>query len=249
MQGSGRGKQGIALFDLDQTLVPWDTQLLFCNWVLCHEPVRRLFLLILLLFLPLSSFLGSEGMKRVFLSFLWRIRRERLEELVKGFVERYVPSEFYPALLEELARESARGRRTLLVSASPEFYVRPLGEALGFDASYGTRVEFGEVMPLFPDFTGGNNKQEVKVQRLLEEGEIDGAGVQENSAGYSDSTADLPMLRLCVEVTAVNPGAELSLLAEEHGWRVFRPERPFQGKRQMAWRCLKQLCGLERIDQ
>ena len=64
-------KRGVALFDLDQTLVPWDTQLLFCNWVLRHEPIRRLFLLILLPFLPLSLVLGSEGMKRVFLSFLW----------------------------------------------------------------------------------------------------------------------------------------------------------------------------------
>jgi phosphatidylglycerophosphatase C len=240
-------KRGIALFDLDQTLIPWDTQLLFCNWVLRHEPARRLFLLVLLPFLPLARVLGSEGMKRVFLSFLWRMRRERLAELVDGFVARYVPSEFYPSLLEEVARESARGRRTLLVSASPEFYARPIGEALGFDATFGTRVEFGEVMPLFPDFIGGNNKLEVKVQRLLEEGAIDRVGVLEESAGYSDSPVDLPMLRLCEEVTAVNPGEELTRIAEEHGWRIVRPERPFRDKRQMAWRCLRQMCGLEKV--
>ncbi len=247
VQESASGKPRLALFDLDQTLIPWDTQLLFCNWVLRHEPVRRLFLLFLLPFLPLWWVLGSEGMKRVFLSFLWKMRRERLEELVENFVERYVPSECYSGLLEELAKEGERGRRTILLSASPEFYARPIGEALGFDASYGTRVEFGDTMPLFPDFTGGNNKREVKVQRLLEEGEIEQVEVLEDSAGYSDSTVDLPMLRLCEEITVVNPGAELGSLAEEHGWRVMRPARPFRDRHQMAWRCLKQMCGLERI--
>lgn len=247
MNKTGSPRGGLALFDLDQTLLPWDTQLLFCNWVLRHEPWRRLFLLVLLPFLPLSRVLGSEGMKRVFLSFLWGMRRDRLEELVAGFVKRYVPSEFYPGLLEELAEEGKRGRRTVLVSASPEFYARPIGEALGFDASYGTRVEFGEVMPLFPDFTGGNNKREEKVRRLLEESEIADESIQPDSAGYSDSPVDLPMLRLCGEVTTVNPGAALTRLAEENGWRILRPARPFRDKRGMAWRCLRQVCGLERV--
>ena len=113
---------GIALFDMDQTLVQWDTQLLFCNWVLRAEPVRRLFLLIFLPFLPLTKVLGSEGMKRIFLSFLWGMRRERLDELVAGFVEHYVPAEFYPEVLEEVKKEKAKGRLTVMTSASPEIY-------------------------------------------------------------------------------------------------------------------------------
>jgi len=32
-------KVGYALFDLDQTIVPWDTQLSFCNYVLKREPL------------------------------------------------------------------------------------------------------------------------------------------------------------------------------------------------------------------
>ena len=238
-------KGGIALFDLDQTLIAWDTQLLFCNWVLRREPLRRAYLLFFLPFLVLARELGSEGLKRVFLSFLWRMPRQRLEELVEEFVDYYVPREFYPSMLEVLAAEREKGRRLVLVSASPEFYARPLGEALGFDASYGTRVEFGDLMPLFPDFTGGNNKREVKVSRLLEEGEIREEGIQENSSGFSDSTVDLPMLRLCEEVMVVNPGAELQAIAEEEDWEVVCPERPFQSRGQMAWRCLKQMCGLD----
>ena len=239
---------GLALFDLDQTLIAWDTQLLFCNWVLRKEPVRRLYLVVFVPFLVLSKVLGSEGMKRIFLSFLWRMPRQQLEDLVEEFVAYHVPRSFYPSMLEVLAEERAKGRRLVLVSASPEFYARPLGEALGFDASYGTRVEFEGFMPLFPDFTGGNNKKEVKVSRLLEEGEIVENGVQKNSRGFSDSTVDLPMLELCEEVTVVNPGEKLWEIAESRGWETVRPSRPFSSRRAMAFRCLRQICGLDTVS-
>lgn len=236
---------GLALFDLDQTLIAWDTQLLFCNWVLRKEPLRRLYLVVFVPFLVLSRVLGSEGMKRIFLSFLWRMPRQQLEDLVEEFVAYHVPRSFYPSMLEVLAEERAKGRRLVLVSASPEFYARPLGEALGFDASYGTRVEFEGFMPLFPDFTGGNNKKEVKVSRLLEEGEIVENEVQKNSSGFSDSMVDLPMLELCEEVTVVNPGEKLLEVAESRGWETVRPGRPFSSRRAMAFRCLKQIFGLD----
>tara|TARA_B100001109_G_scaffold253042_1_gene250092 strand:- start:1389 stop:2138 length:750 start_codon:yes stop_codon:yes gene_type:complete len=239
---------GLALFDLDQTLIAWDTQLLFCNWVLRKEPLRRLYLVVFVPFLVLSKVLGSEGMKRIFLSFLWRMPRQQLEDLVEEFVAYHVPRSFYPSMLEVLAEERAKGRRLVLVSASPEFYARPLGEALGFDASYGTRVEFEGFMPLFPDFTGGNNKKEVKVSRLLEEGEIVENEVQKNSSGFSDSTVDLPMLELCEEVTVVNPGEKLWEIAESRGWETVRPSRPFSSRRAMAFRCLRQICGLDTVS-
>ena len=206
MPESKKTQGGYALFDMDQTLVPWDTQLLFCNWVLREEPLRRLFLLLFLPMLVFLKVLGAEGMKRVFLSFLWGIRRERLEELVEGFVAHYVTEEFYPEMLEEVKREKAKGRITVMTSASPEIYAVPIGRALGFDHSFGTRVEYGEVMPLFPDFTRGNNKGAVKVARLEEELGIElREGKLANSSGFSDSKADLPMLEICEEVTAVHP--------------------------------------------
>jgi len=237
-------QQGIALFDMDQTLVQWDTQLLFCNWVLRHEPVRRLFLLVFLPFLPLARVLGSEGMKRIFLSFLWRMRRERLDELVSGFVAHYVPAGFYPEVLEEVAKEKAKGRLTVMTSASPEMYAKPIGEALGFDVSLGTRVEFGEVVPLFPEFTRGNNKGAVKVDRLREELDIELVdGKLPDSAGYSDSKADLPMLEICEEVTAIHPEGSYAQRAADEGWRVLNPQRLWKDRREFAWACLRMLLG------
>ncbi len=237
---------GVALFDLDGTLLPWDMQLLFCNYVLRRRPLRRLYLFFFLPALPFAPLLGPARLKRVFLSFLWGMRRERLTELVEGFVAQHVPDAFYGEVLEEAARERARGRRTVLISASPEFYVAPVGEALRFDFAFGTRVEFGDSVPLFPKFRGGNNKHAAKVSRLREELGIRTGGIIPDSAGYSDSMADQPMLQLCEEKTVIHPEGELQALAERRGWRSLRPPRPYRDRRAFLWRCAKQVCGMDK---
>ena len=246
---TGEKKQGYALFDMDQTLIQWDTQLLFCNWVLRAEPVRRLFLLIFLPMLVFAKVLGSEGMKRVFLSFLWGMGRERLEELVESFVEQYVPGEFYPEMMEEVRRQKELGRITVLTSASPEIYAVPIGKALGFDHSFGTRVEYEEAVPLFPDFTRGNNKSEVKVSRLQEELGVElQEGKLPGSSGFSDSKVDLPMLELCDEVMAVHPEGSFLERAQEEGWQIVKPARVWKDRREFASACLRMMLGIYPIS-
>ncbi|MGB0774724.1 MAG: HAD family hydrolase, partial [Akkermansiaceae bacterium] len=78
---SRAASSGYALFDLDQTLIPWDTQLLFCNFVLKRQPWRRIYLLILVPFLPFSKLLGAGGMKRVFLNYLVGMDQGELDAL------------------------------------------------------------------------------------------------------------------------------------------------------------------------
>ena len=76
---------GIALFDLDGTLIAWDCQLLFRHFVLRREPWRGIFLPVFLVFLPFAGLLGCGRMKRVFLSYLWRMDPEKLGGLLAGF--------------------------------------------------------------------------------------------------------------------------------------------------------------------
>ncbi|HEY8991820.1 MAG TPA: hypothetical protein VIM46_07575 [Luteolibacter sp.] len=51
-----------------------------------------------------------------------------------------------------------------------------------------------------------------------------------DSHGYTDSTADLPMLAICERATLVNPSPELTELAERQGWMIVRPARPWKSK-------------------
>jgi HAD superfamily hydrolase (TIGR01490 family) len=234
----------VALFDFDGTLLPWDTQKLFCHYVLQQHPQRRWYFLLFLFMTPLAGVLGAEGMKRVFLSFLWKMKRHEVEVLARGFAEMWVPTCIWPEMLDRLAQHRQRGDLTILISASPEPYVKEMGRILGFDLSYGTVIEFPEQgLPLFPDLI--NNKGWNKVLRLrreLEAESFDGAQLRQ-AHGYTDSTADLPMLTLCQSATVVNPSTRLRAIAEEKDWEIVSWPRPWKSKFHRLFQRLKYLTG------
>jgi HAD superfamily hydrolase (TIGR01490 family) len=230
------------LFDLDGTLIAWDCQLLFRHFVLRREPWRGVFLPVFLAFTPLAGWLGAATMKRIFLSYLWRMSGETLAEYSREFAKALMPG-IYPELRDMLERHRAAGHLLILASASPEFYVKEIGRELGFDLVLGTPVETG---PLFPDLE--NHKGEAKVARLRE---VLPASYFENGKlrecrGYTDSRADLPMLGLCGSATVVNPSPALAALAEQNGWQIVRPARPWKTRAGFALRALALLTGLGR---
>lgn len=231
---------GIGLFDLDGTLIAWDCQLLFRHHVVRREPWRIVFLPIFLGLLPLYPILKTEGMKRVFLSYLWKMPPGDLARHAAEFADSVMPA-IYQETRAELEKHRAAGHLTILTSASPEFYVSEIGKRLGFDVVHGTRAEMG---PLFPDLV--NNKGAEKVVRLREllppSYFVDGKVV--NSRGYTDSTADLPLLAVCGEGMIVNPKPRLLAIGEANGWTVVRPARPWKSKAGFVIRALKLLLGI-----
>lgn len=220
--------RGLALFDLDGTLIAWDTQVLFCDHVLKREGWRRAYLPFFAAFLPAAGILGAEGMKRVFLSYLWRVERPQLDAWIREAVAAYVPARCYPPLLERLKQHQHAGHLTVLASASPEYYVKEIGRVLGFDLALGTPVETGDRMPLLPELR--NHKGAEKVRRMSEIFGPPPGGVWPGSHGYSDSSADLPMLHCCERNTLVNPSPRLTATGEEKGWEILRPEKPWHGR-------------------
>jgi HAD superfamily hydrolase (TIGR01490 family) len=235
-------QRGLALFDLDGTLIAWDTQVLLCDLVLKREGWRRAYLLFFAAFLPAARILGAEGMKRVFLSYLWRVDRAQLEAWVDELVAGFFPAKCYPEMLERLARHREAGDLTVLASASPEFYVKAVGRVLGFDLALGTPVEMGARMPLLPELR--NHKGGEKVRRLSEILGAPPQGGWPRSHGYSDSSADLPMLGCCVRNTLVNPSPRLTATGEALGWEIVRPEKPWRGKAGHLAELLRRTTGL-----
>lgn len=227
------------MFDLDGTLIAWDCQLLFRHFVLGREPSRGIFLPVFLAFLPLSGLLGAAGMKRVFLSYLWKMNPEVIARYSREFAASLMP-QIYPELREKLEHHRAAGHFLILASASPEFYVSEIGSELGFDLTLGTPVETG---PLFPDLE--NHKGVAKVERLkhLLPASYFENGKLRHCHGYTDSTADLPMLELCDSATVVNPSPRLSEIAENFGWEIVRPKRPWRSRLGFATRTFQLLVG------
>jgi HAD superfamily hydrolase (TIGR01490 family) len=231
---------GIALFDLDGTLLAWDCQLLFRDFVVRQEPWRRILLLLFLALVPLAPLLGTDRMKRVFLAFLWRMPEDQLARHFRNFADSVVPL-IYTDVRDMLENHRRSGHLLILASASPEGYVKEIGARLGFDISLGTPVDHG---PLFPQLT--NHKGAAKVRRLhsvLTGRHFSGEKLI-HSHGYTDSTADLPMLALCDTATVVNPKPRLEAMARENGWAVIRPRRPWRGTLDHALRSLCLLVGI-----
>jgi len=234
--------KGIALFDLDGTLIPWDCQLLFRHHVVRQEPWRRIFLPIFLGLVPFCGLIGTEGMKRVFLSYLWKMPPETLARYSKEFAASVMPA-IYPELLDEIERHRQEGHLLIMVSASPEFYVAEIGKRLGFHLVHGTVLEN---RLLFPDLE--NHKGAAKVERLHEV--LPPAyfehGMLRNCRGYTDSTADLPMLELCQSALLVNPSPTLVAAGKGRDWKIVRLARPWKSKLGFASRAIRLLFGIGR---
>ena len=232
--------KGIALFDMDGTLLAWDCQLLFRHHVLREEPLRGFSVVLFLKFLPFAGVLGTENLKRIFHCFLWKMSPEQLSEYSQSFAKSLLPS-IYPQLKSALDQHRAAGHLTILSSASPECYVAEVGKLLGFDLSLGTVLENDA---LFPDLVNHKGANKVtRLRKLLPASYfIDGKLV--NSHGYTDSTADLPMLEICHQATVVNPKPELTELAEQNHWTILRPALPWKSTSDKLWRVALLLLGI-----
>jgi phosphoserine phosphatase len=227
-------KNGYALFDLDHTLLPFDTQVLFCNYVLQREGWRRIYLVWFLPCLPflVLRILSLRTMKRVFSSYLWGMKRERLETYVAAFLESDFDRALYPAVVAEVERNREEGRLLILNSASPEFYLKGISAKLGFDHFVGTNMAISEKMSFLPAISGPNNKHGAKITAMVTRGLIpDDVLVLGNSWAYSDSPADIPLLEVAENGVMIHPGAKLAAVGADQGWRTMTPVRPYEG----AW--------------
>lgn len=224
-----------AFFDLDHTLLPFDTQALFANFVLRRERWRTGYVLG---FAPIAVLRGfrlvrTVTAKRAFMSYLWGMKRERVQSLAREFAETDVKPRAYPELVAIIEEHRAAGRTLVLNTASPDFYPHEIARVLGFDHCVATRIEKHAVMPFMPRVIGTNNKREAKIEAMKRKLPEVAAATREQlleSWSYSDSAADLPLLEFAGNAALIHPNARLEAIGRERGWQVLRPARPYAGR-------------------
>ncbi|MBR5331191.1 MAG: haloacid dehalogenase-like hydrolase [Akkermansia sp.] len=209
-----------ALFDMDGTLFAGDSQLRFCRWILKRHGWRRLYLLWLI---PMGILRGlhlinTQRMKRAFLAYAWGMKKDLLQQECQQFVQQEILQILYPPVLERLRDHQAAGDTTVLCSASPDWWTRLVGKALGFTHTIGTPTALAERVELMPAIPApGNNKGANKLVRLA------AIGITHADIGYTDSAADLPMLTICDKAVLVNPKS--SFAARVDGAEILTPEK------------------------
>lgn len=241
--------RSFAFFDLDHTLLPFDTQALFCNFVLRREPWR---IFLHGLFIPVAlaracGLVSTATAKRAFLSYLRGMSRERLARHAHEFAEVCVPKWAYPELRAEILRHKHQGRVLVLNTASPDFYAHEIAQALGFDYCVATQFEIGDKFPGMPKLVTGNNKHEAKIT-AMKEGVPGVAELTEkeraNCWSYSDSAADLPLLEYAGFAVLVHPSKELAGIGKLRDWTILHPARPYRTKAGDMFRVVLQMFGL-----
>lgn len=216
-----------AYFDLDGTLLPWDTQLLFCNHILRRQRWRIILLLPFFFLVPLAALriLRSRGMKRLFLSYLTGLSDARLREEAEAFAREVAENIIWSEMRAEIETRRREGCLLVLNTASPGFYAEPIARALGFDQCFATRVVVPASFSFFPAIDGPNNKRAAKIEAMREAGLLqpDDPMPRPGSWAYTDSHVDLPLLEAAEHGRLVHPAAAFAAHAKEKGWKILRP--------------------------
>ncbi|KAB2897760.1 MAG: HAD family hydrolase [Burkholderiaceae bacterium] len=218
------GRPRLALFDLDHTLLPldsdyeWGEFTIRIGWRDAAEFGRRN-----------AAFYADyqAGTLNVpdYVRFATEAVRERGPDEAGAAHARFMREVIAPAIqpqaLELVRRHQAAGDQVLIITATNDFVTRPIADALGVHELLAMELERGPDGWYTGEIRGEPTMREGKVRRMerwLAEHGLAWADV--DSTFYSDSMNDVPLLETVNHPVATNPDARLRALAQQRGWRI-----------------------------
>ncbi len=218
---------GLALFDLDQTLLPidsdhaWGGFMARIGWV-DGDDFRR----------GNDAFYGDYQQGRLdidaYIAFaVAPLRRRSADELADARA-RFMHEVIVPAMRPEatalVEAHRARGDRLALVTATHEFVTAPIAAAFAIDDLIATRLERDGAGAFTGRIAGVPSFREGKARRVGQwlAATGDDWGDFGRISVYSDSPNDLPLLERATDAVATNPSPELEAIAVARGWRILK---------------------------
>ena len=199
-------KVKLALFDIDYTITRKETLMEFYKYIVSKD-IKNI------KFLPRALYSGlmygikvydEKKVKECFLIFIENIEEQDLAILTKKFYDERLSKILYKDALDMMHKLKSEGYMVILISASPEFYIKEFYAIDDVDFIIGTRFTF-ENGKFVRKMSGNNCKRDEKVSRLkayLKENNIEAD--YENSYMFSDSLSDLPLLDLVGKPYLIN---------------------------------------------
>jgi len=223
---AARARVELALFDLDYTLLPIDSDYEWARFLIrlgvvdAEEYDRRndvFFEQYQMGTLDIAEFLNFQ------LAPLAAHPVETLDAWRERFLEEVIRPRIDARARALVDRHRARGDLCAIVTATNEFVTRPIAAEFGIEHLIATRVE--RIDGRYTGRPQGTPSfREGKVQRTAEWLAELGCSWDafERSHFYSDSINDLPLLERVTDPVATNPDARLAALAHQRGWRTLR---------------------------
>ncbi|WP_186200584.1 HAD family hydrolase [Burkholderia gladioli] len=221
-------RRHLALFDLDHTLLPLDSDQSWAHFLArigIDGAAEHVASIDRLYHDYAAGALDMDGYLRVALAPLARHTRAELD----GWHQRYMADVIEPAILpaarELIERHRQAGDLCCIVTASNAFVTGPIGRALGFEHLLAIELatEGGDPAARYTGAAlGVASFREGKVTRTEQWLATLGASLEDfpRSFFYSDSINDLPLLERVTDPVATNPDARLRAIADERGWPV-----------------------------
>ncbi|MFY3382914.1 HAD family hydrolase [Paracidovorax sp. MALMAid1276] len=214
----------LALFDLDHTLLPldsdyeWGAFTIRIGWNDPVEFARRN-----------DEFYAhyQAGTLNVhdYVRFATEAVRQRGPEAAAAahqqFMREVITPAIQPQALDLIRGHQAAGDEVLIVTATNEFVTAPIARALGVPQLLAVQLARDANGWYTGQIDGTPTMREGKVTRMeqwLAERQLGWADV--DSTFYSDSMNDVPLLEKVNHPVATNPDPRLRALAMERGWRV-----------------------------
>jgi len=147
---------------------------------------------------------------------------ERSNAAHRRFMDEIIQPAIKPQALELVRRHQAAGDQVVIVTATNEFVTRPIATAFGVPELIAIDLERDAQGNPTGAIRGTPSFREGKVARVeqwLAERGLDWSRV-EHSTFYSDSINDLPLLDKVHEPVATNPDDRLRAIATERNWQV-----------------------------
>lgn len=217
----------LALFDLDGTLLPTDSDHAFneyvvgLGWADAADYRRRNDAFY-------ADYLAGQLDIADYIDFATAPWRHRSEEEIAAASAGFIRDVMQPAIRERaqalVQRHRDAGDLLAIVTATNEFVTRPIADLFGIDALIATELSRDATGRITGGIAGVPAFREGKVTRVtdwLAQRGLKQSGL-DSSTFYSDSLNDLPLLEWVSHPVATNPGPELQRLAEARRWPVLR---------------------------
>lgn len=211
---------GLAIFDLDNTLLGGDSDYLWTQFLVerglvdkAYERENRRFY---------QRYQAGTLDIHAFLRFQLRPLAERDPSDLYAWREEFLTQKIQPIILpaarELLQKHRTQGDTLLIATSTNRFITEPIAGALGVENLLATEPEMADGR-----YTGRVSGipcfREGKVQRL-EQWLRERAMSLDDSGFYSDSHNDIPLLERVTRPVAVDPDAELARHAKDQGWPI-----------------------------
>ncbi len=137
------------------------------------------------------------------------------------FMREVVQPAIRPEALALLRQHQEAGDMVVIITATNEFVTAPIAQALGVSELLAVQLERGADGWFTGAIAGVPSMRAGKVTRMeqwLAERGLDWSGV--DSTFYSDSLNDVPLLEKVNQPVATNPDDRLRALAVQRGWRI-----------------------------